>query len=128
MAGRLAPGARITLTPVVDLTEHLSVDAYEIPDRLRTQVTERDTCCGFPWCGRQGRFDLDHITAYRPPADGGPPAQTNTTNLARLCRFHHRVKTHGHWTHHRHHNGSLTWTSPLVRRYTVDHTGTVSRT
>jgi hypothetical protein len=121
----LAPGARVTVTPVVDLTQQISVDAYEAPDRLRRQVTERDhTGCVFPWCGRQGRHDLDHIVAYADPDHGGPPAQTSTANLARLCRFHHRVKTHSDWDYRREPDGSLTWTSPLDRRYTVDHHGT----
>jgi hypothetical protein len=121
----LAPGARVTVTPVVDLTQQISVDAYEAPDRLRRQVTERDhTGCRFPWCGRQGRHDLDHIVAYADPDHGGPPGQTSTANLARLCRFHHRVKTHSDWDYRREPDGSLTWTSPLDRRYTVDHHGT----
>ncbi len=90
----LAPGARVTITPVVDLTEQISVDAYEVPDRLRAHMAERDLGCRFPWCGRQGRHDLDHIDPYVPTDDGGPPGQTSSANLARLCRFHHRVKTH----------------------------------
>ena len=55
---------------------------------------------------------------------GGPPGQTATVNLARLCRFHHRVKTHSEWDYRREPDGSLTWTSPLDRTYTVDHHGT----
>ncbi len=120
----LAPGARVTITPVVDLTEQISVDAYEVPDRLRAQVVERDSGCRFPWCGRQGRHDLDHIDPYVPTDDGGPPGQTSTTNLARLCRFHHRVKTHSEWDYRREPDGTLTWTSPLRRTYTVDENGT----
>jgi len=123
----LAPGASITVTPVVDLTEHIAVDAYEAPDRLRAQITERDHTCRFPWCGRRGVFDLDHIIPFLDPDDGGPPGQTNSHNLARLCRFHHRVKTHGNWTYHREPWGSLTWTSPLGHRYTVDQHGTLPR-
>ncbi|HET6561073.1 MAG TPA: DUF222 domain-containing protein, partial [Marmoricola sp.] len=49
----LAPGAAVTVTPVVDLAEQISVNTYEAPDRLRNQVDERDDCCKFPWCGRQ---------------------------------------------------------------------------
>jgi hypothetical protein len=87
-------------------------------------VTERDHGCRFPWCGRQGRYDLDHIVPYLDPDEGGPPGQTSTANTARLCRFHHRVKTHSEWHYQREPDGSLTWTSPLGRRYTVDHHGT----
>ena len=137
----LRPGARVTVTPVVDLTAHLAVDAYEIPDRLRMQVEHRDLTCRFPWCSRTGSLDKDHIDPYQfrdsadpeEPGDpdglgavGGrpPPGQTSTSNLAQLCRFHHRVKTHGGWTYERTHDTVLTWTSPLGRRYGVDENGT----
>ena len=124
----LAPGSVITVTPVVDLTAYISVDAYEVPDRLRTQVEHRDhSGCRFPWCGRQGRFDADHIDPYLDPDEGGPPGQTNTNNLARLCRFHHRVKTHSAWSYRPEPGGTLTWTSPLGRKYSVDETGTYPR-
>jgi len=123
----LAPGASVTVTPVVDLAEQISVNAYEAPDRLRRQVEERDhDGCRFPWCGWQGRHDLDHIEPYVDPDEGGPPGQTSTANLARLCRFHHRVKTHSAWTYRREPDGSLTWTSPLGRSNTVDHHGTLA--
>ncbi len=121
----LGAAATVKLTPVVDLTEHISVDAYENP-RLRAQVEHRDHGCRFPWCGRQGRFDADHIDPYVPPDDGGPPDQTNTANLARLCRFHHRVKTHGGWHYRRQPDDTLLWTSPQGRTYTVDQHGTVA--
>ncbi len=51
----LAPDATITLTPVIDLTERIAVDAYETPPRLARQVEHRDLVCVFPWCGRRGR-------------------------------------------------------------------------
>ena len=63
---------------------------------------------------------------YLDPDDGGPPGQTNTLNLSKLCRFHHRVKTHTEWRYHRQPDHSLTWTSPLGRRYRVDGTGTTA--
>ena len=69
-------------------------------------------------------YDLDHIDPYVPPDDGGPPGQTSTANTARLCRYHHRVKTHGHWRYQRTGPTAVTWTSPQGRTYTVDHTGT----
>lgn len=119
----------VRITPVVDLNEHISVDAYEIPDRLGTQVGERDHGCRFPWCARRGIFDVDHIDPYVPMDRGGPPGQTNSANSAnsaRLCRFHHRVKTHGGWTYQRDPDDTtLIWTSPLGRRCTVDEHGTI---
>jgi Domain of unknown function (DUF222) len=130
----LRPGAVVKLTPVVDLTTHLAVDAYEVPDRLRTQIEHRDLTCRFPWCPRTGTLDIDHIEPYQfhdsqdpvDPEDPGrpPPGQTATSNLARLCRFHHRVKTHGSWTYQLTHDTVCTWTSPLGHRYSVDENGT----
>ncbi len=121
----LTPTTRLNITPVVDLTEHISVDAYEIPPPLRRQIAERDHHCRFPWCTNTGHYDIDHTDAYVHPDQGGPPAQTNTHNLTRLCRFHHRVKTRSNW-HYTHDptTGVLTWTSPQNRTYTVDEHGT----
>ena len=128
----LRPDSVVMVTPVVDLTAHLSVDAYEVPNRIAAQVEHRDLHCRFPWCNRTGaggRLDKDHTDPYRftdpDDPDGGrpPPGQTNTANLALLCRFHHRLKTAGGWSYERRHDTVLTWTSPLGRRYTVDETG-----
>jgi len=121
----LAPGAKVTVTPVIDLAERISVDAHEAPPTLRGQIDHLDTTCVFPWCGRQGRYDLDHIDEYEPLDEGGPPGQTNSMNLGRLCRYHHRVKTYTAWRYRREPDLSLTWTSPLGKQYRVDHTGTV---
>jgi len=123
----LTPGSRIEATRVVDLADQIAVDAYEHPAALVRQVAERDHTCVFPWCGRQGAsYDLDHIDPYVDPDKGGPPGQTSTSNTARLCRYHHRVKTHGAWTYRRTGPTEVTWTSPQGRTYTVDHTGTTA--
>ncbi|GAA1937442.1 HNH endonuclease signature motif containing protein [Nocardioides marmoribigeumensis] len=97
----LAPGTRVQVTPVIDLNHHHAVDAYEAPAHLRALVDERDHGCVFPYCTNRGRYDLDHTEAYLDPDDGGPPGQTSNHNLAKLCRHHHRAKTHGHWTYRR---------------------------
>jgi hypothetical protein len=122
----LSPGSRVMVTPVVDLNALLATDVHQPTRAMQAQVAERDSCCQFPWCGRQGRYDLDHIVPFVPPDEGEPSGQTNSDNLARLCRFHHRVKTHGGWRYHRRRDGTLTWTSPSGRTYTVDHTGTLA--
>ncbi|MDR7360847.1 HNH endonuclease signature motif containing protein [Nocardioides marmoribigeumensis] len=97
----LAPGTRVQVTPVIDLNHHHAVDAYEAPDHLRALVDERDHGCVFPYCTNRGRYDLDHTDPFLDPDDGGPPGQTSNHNLAKLCRHHHRAKTHGHWTYRR---------------------------
>jgi hypothetical protein len=41
-------------------------------------------------------------------------------NLAPLCRFHHRLKTHGGWTYERIAPRTFRWTSPLGHVYIND--------
>ncbi len=124
---QLAPGARIRVRPVLDLADDLVVDAHEVPQVIADQVDERDLVCQFPWCGRAARTsstDRDHIEPYLPPEDSGPPGQTSAKRLARLCRHHHRVKTHGGWRYRREPSGALTWVSPHGQVYRVDRRGT----
>ncbi|MFW6775281.1 HNH endonuclease [Nocardioides sp. CPCC 205120] len=134
-----APGTTVILKPVIDLTEHVAVDAYEIPDRIAERVRLDRPTCAFPYCGRPARgLDLDHIEPYRSNASPGA-GQTSTDNLAPLCRNHHRVKTHPsptgaspsgsdppdrRWRYHRDPLGTYVWTSPHGLRYAVDPTGT----
>ncbi|MEZ0578610.1 hypothetical protein [Nocardioides sp. MH1] len=110
--------AKVTIRPVLDLAGHQPVDAYEIPDRLRTQVQLRDPHCVFPHCTKPAqRCDLDHI---HPHHTGGP---TCPCNLAPLCRGHHRMKTAHHATYQVLHPGTYHWTLP-TSSYLVDPTGT----
>ncbi|MFC4782876.1 hypothetical protein ACT8ZV_00245 [Nocardioides sp. MAHUQ-72] len=86
----------VTVTPVVDCRETAAVDAYELPDRLRTRIRLRSPAEAFPHSatitgiGRR-RVDLDHPTPYQPQ---GPPGQTGDHNAAPLTRSRHRAKTH----------------------------------
>ncbi|MDQ3661024.1 MAG: HNH endonuclease, partial [Actinomycetota bacterium] len=59
-----------------------------IPARLRTAIEMRDRACVVPGCDVRRHLEIDHI---RPRADGGP---MRLDNLARLCRWHHYLKTH----------------------------------
>ena len=92
---------RVTIKPVIDLTTELSAPGYAVPDRLREQVILRDGTCVFPWCSRPARScDVDHVVPYDhdAAAEGRPqPGPTTTSNLAALCRHHHRLKTHTAW-------------------------------
>ncbi len=104
--------------PVIDLAGHQPVDSYEIPDRIRFQVTERDHHCVFPHCTKPAEScDLDHI---EPHADGGA---TCACNLAPLCRGHHRLKTAGQASYRMLTPGTYHWTLPSGT-YLVDPTGT----
>ena len=69
---------------------------------MRGHVLLRDAHCVFPGCRRDSRAcDLDDITPYIPLDQGGPPGQTSPSNLAPLCRTHHRIKTHTTWDYKR---------------------------
>ncbi|MGI8426374.1 MAG: HNH endonuclease signature motif containing protein [Actinomycetota bacterium] len=62
-----------------------------IPSKLRTALEARDPVCVVPGCGQRKRLEIDHIV---PMEKGGP---TCLPNLARLCAWHHYLKTHqGH--------------------------------
>ena len=108
----------------------LSTPAYEVPDRIREQVILRDRTCVFPWCTRPARgCDIDHVIPHDPDAEaeGRPqPGPTQSDNLAALCRFHHRLKTHTAWRYRTTENGSFEWTSPHGHHYRRDRTGTTA--
>ncbi|HWI43196.1 MAG TPA: HNH endonuclease signature motif containing protein [Nocardioides sp.] len=109
----------VIVRPVIDLADHVPVDSYEIPDRLRRQVELRDHHCAFPGCTRRASAcDLDHAIPF---SEGGP---TCPCNLVPLCRRHHRAKTHSDWDYSVLEPGTYLWTSPTGRRFLVDPTGT----
>jgi len=112
----------VTVKPVVDLNQRLEAEAYEIPDRIRTQVLLINPTCVFPFCGRKSRgLDLDHVIPWQPHGQGGPTA---TDNLAPLCRSHHRAKTFGRWTYRVITPGTYAWRSPHGYTYRTDASGT----
>lgn len=113
------PEARVIVKPVIDLNTPLSTTAYEVPDRIREHLILRDRTCVFPWCHRNARAcDLDHIV----PFDHG--GSTSTSNLAPLCRRHHRLKTFGDWVYTMVEPGVFLWRSPHGYSYLRDQTGT----
>lgn len=118
------PDLKLSIRQVIDTTATTRIEQYEIPDRLRSQVAERDGHCVFPHCTRPAhRGDIDHITPYDP---GGPPGQTATHNLAALCRNHHRHKTFGGWSYAMLEPGYYLWRTPHGHRLLVTPTGTVT--
>ena len=106
------------MRPVLDLAGDQPVDSYEIPDRIRRQVTLRDHHCGFPYCTKpSARCDLDHVKPY---AHGGA---TTAGDLAPASRGHHRMKTAGRAHYRVLRPGTYYWTLPSGT-YLVDATGT----
>jgi hypothetical protein len=60
-----------------------------IPPALRRALASRDKGCVFPGCNHKRYVDGHHIEHW---ADGGA---TRLSNLATLCRFHHRAVHEG---------------------------------
>jgi hypothetical protein len=117
---------RVIVKPVIDLNQPVFTDAYAVLARIAEHVELRDSTCVFPWCHRPARgCDKDHVIAYDPD---GPPGQTSTSNLAPLCRLHHRVKTHGGWTYTTLEPGSYLWRSPHGYTWVRDAGGTTDLT
>lgn len=121
----LFAGCQVTVTPVIDLNDRVSVDCYEHPTWLRQRrllITPTDC---FPYAsgvpGLAGRPDLDHATPYD---DTGPPGQTGLHNSAPIGRRHHRWKTHAGYTSRQSGTTRWVWRTPHGRHYLVDHTGT----
>ena len=109
----LMGAAKVVVKPVLDPHRLAAVDAHDPPARMAEAVRHRDATCVFPGCTRSSAHaDLDHITPYAPPDEGGPPGQTSYDNLAPLCRRHHRAKTHGDFDYHRRTDGAYEWTLP----------------
>ncbi len=95
-----------------------AVDAHDPPPSMREAAVLRDATCVFPGCRRDSRHtDLDHTQPYVSGADGGPPGQTRLSNLAPLCRTHHRGKTFTRWRYRRLPDGAYEWTSPTGHTY-----------
>ena len=121
------PRAKVTVKPILDLTEHIWVMSYEASERLREQTNHRDGTCIHPWCTRPAvKCDGEHRVPYdRDHPDRGP---TCSCNQAPLCRRHHRSKTTGGWTYVTVEPGVYLWRSPLGYQYLRDHTGTLDVT
>jgi hypothetical protein len=92
VARRLAADSilSVLVTDGVDVTS-VAHAGRTIPAPVRTALIERDPTCVVPGCTIRDRLEIDHV---RPYAEGGP---TSLENLARLCHWHHYLKTH-----HRH--------------------------
>ena len=118
-ARRLAAHAptfqRILTHPITGTVLDIDQSSYRVPADLKRWTQLRDQHCTFPGCGRPAKqCDLDHTTAW---AHGGT---TRATNLAHLCRHHHRLKHESRWTVTRQPTGTTTWTTPTGHTHTTD--------
>jgi len=92
VARRLAVDSvlNVLVTNGVDVTT-VAHSGRRIPEALRRALAERDPVCVVPGCDTWNDLEIDHL---RPFAEGGP---ASLANLARLCHWHHYLKTHhGH--------------------------------
>jgi hypothetical protein len=90
------------------------VSRYQPGTQLRNLICARQRRCSFPGCRRPAaRSDLDHTLAYD---QGG---RTCECNLSPLCRRHHRAKQAPGWRLDQPEPGTLVWTAPHGRSYTV---------
>ena len=121
---------RVSVKPVIDLNREITVPGYRPTTRQIEHVRLRDGTCVFPWCTRPARrCDVDHVTPYDHDAETEgreQPGPTTTANLASLCRFHHRLKTHGRWRVEALAPGVLHWTSPHGHQFLHDPSGTTA--
>lgn len=92
--------AKLVISNGVDVTTvcHLG---RTVPAHVETALEARDRSCVVPECDVTLSLEIDHWQV--PFSEGGPTA---LWNLARLCRFHHQLKTYegyelrggpGHW-------------------------------
>ncbi len=117
-ARRLAAHApsfiRILTHPVTGTIIDIDRTRYTPPADLKRMVQLRDQVCTFAGCGRPAKeCDIDHTIAW---TDDGKTAETN---LASLCRHHHRLKHESKWSVKRQHGTSI-WTSPTGAIRTAD--------
>jgi hypothetical protein len=115
LAGCAPAWRRILTHPETGVILSYGKDRYEVPPDLKRHLRARDGTCRFVGCARSADFcDIDHTVPW---AGGG---RTDHTNLAHLCRNHHKVKDAG-WKVRLDPGGSgrTDWTSPLGREYST---------
>lgn len=122
MAGAIAGIGRARPAPTLPPTEAATryrESTYAPSDTLAAIVRVRDGVCRFPNCTvPAAACDLDHTVPFDHdcPGAGG---LTVESNLACLCRKHHRLKTIGYWTVRQCEGGRLDWTDPAGHTITT---------
>lgn len=122
----LIGGRPVTVTPVLDLSDHVATSAYEFPEQLKERLHLLHHGDAFPHAtARPGpgsaRLDHDHVIPHDP---AGPPGQTSTTNGQPLSRTTHRAKTHLGYACTPLWPGTVLWRTPHGLHRVVSDTGT----
>jgi len=81
----------LVITNGTDVSTVVS-DTRHIARALKIALEERDPTCVVPGCNATDFLEHDHWRK-----DFSKKGKTEIDNLARLCGFHHRQKTHGGW-------------------------------
>jgi len=98
---------RILTHPITGTILDIDKTTLRIPADMRRWLEIRDQTCIFPGCGRKARnCEVDHTV------DRQYGGITKVTNLAHLCKKHHREKHHTRWRPEHLPDGSIQWTSP----------------
>ncbi|MEP9384361.1 hypothetical protein [Nocardioides sp. KR10-350] len=109
------PGTVIKPVQVIDLNAVIDREGYTPSQAQHVQAALICETCAFPHCHRPAwHTDTDHIDPYRADQTG---SRTESRNLAKLCRLHHRAKTHDGWTYRQLSPGVFLWTSPHGFQY-----------
>jgi hypothetical protein len=114
----LGSAGRVVVEPHSVSVASAAGRAYRPSIRVERAMRARDVTCRFPGCrraalGAGSGTDLDHTVPW-------PAGPTEQTNLAVLCRHHHRLKHSPGWQVVQGPDGSMTWTTPSGRTFTSE--------
>jgi hypothetical protein len=113
---------RLTVKPVIDLSDRVRTTSYEHPESLKERVHLVTGGDYWPYATSTSRnVDYDHPT---PHDANGPPGQTGTHNSGPLGRRHHRYKTHAGYRSRQCGAGRYVWLTRHGLGFLVDHRGT----
>ena len=104
------PDATVTVKPVIDLDDHIHVEAYETPTDSRTRTPWSTSTASSRTAPKQ------HALRHRPRR---PLRRRRTDELGQhraLVPTHHRAKTHSAWDYTVLDRGTYLWTTPTASR------------
>lgn len=96
----------VLVTDGVDVTA-VAHAGRTIPASIRRALVERDPVCVVPGCEVREELEIDHVVPF---GEGGPTA---LSNLARLCHWHHYLKTYQRYRLERR-GRRWEWTPPVA--------------
>ncbi len=123
LCGTAAGFYRLLTQPGSGVVLQFGREKYQVPPELRRFLSQRDGTCRFVGCNRPAALcDIDHTIPWE------HEGTTQDSNLAYLCRGHHRLKHQGGWSvrHHPDRPGVLIWNDPLGFEYSTEPRMTVA--